>query len=455
MNALAGNFEEYLKQFPAIEQYDCRVSGGEYARINIRFHPENERDGSPFLLKSKLENKAVYTGLADFVITGAGQGFDNAMRPETTNYGIILLGYNYDKLCRIADSVRLYLAQNQRVDKVSVKSTRTGWEGEKPEYEFVFNVYDRDRLRLHMADNSLFYQSVRNLAGIGGISMRIPTTDGGMPLVIQADDSVKAGLWDIMNEPVATAADAYVKLRAFSTIGKERTGSDILRYNQQYQVVVNYNFIGDFALGALVQERAIKQVKSRLPVGYSIKEASAGFWSDHIVGLAGSVLLTIGIIFFLCALLLNSLRQALMVVSMIPVSFIGVFLTVALFDFKFDEGGYASFIVLSGIVVNWALFILNDHNNLAMTRRFLGQPRKTYIKAFNLKIIPIALSASSSILGLLPFVVAGAQEPFWFALAICTIGGLLCSVLATLLLMPVFMRGWQQQGSPHKTGKKW
>ncbi len=140
---------------------------------------------------------------------------------------------------------------------------------------------------------------------------------------------------------------------------------------------------------------------------------------------------------------------------MIPVSFMGVFLVVQFFHFDFDEGGFASFILLSGIVVNWALFILNDYNNFRNKARFRERPGLCYIRSFNYKIVPILLSATSSLLGFVPVLVNGRNEPFWYSLAICTIGGLLFSVLATIFVMPVFLPGERHEKAFAKRGGQW
>ena len=93
----------------------------------------------------------------------------------------------------------------------------------------------------------------------------------------------------------------------------------------------------------------------------------------------------------ICAILLESLKQPLAVVLIIPVSYVGVFLTFYLFDFRFDQGGFAAFLLLSGIVVNAALYILNDFNNLKKKLPSSIPRVRIFLKAYNGKIIPIFL----------------------------------------------------------------
>ena len=121
------------------------------------------------------------------------------------------------------------------------------------------------------------------------------------------------------------------------------------------------------------------------------------------------------------------------------ISFIGAFLTVSIFKFNPDEGAFAALILLSGLVVNAALYIMNDYNNLGK-KNMLLERKKLYLKAFNLKIVPIVLTIFSTVIGLMPFLAAGKSERFWFALAACTMGGLLFSLIGLVLYMPLFMK---------------
>lgn len=89
---------------------------------------------------------------------------------------------------------------------------------------------------------------------------------------------------------------------------------------------------------------------------------------------------------------------------MIPVSYIGVFLTFYWFKLNFDQGGFASFVLLCGITVNASIYILNEYNSVR--KRFPRlSPLRAYVKAWNTKVIPIFLTVTSTILGFVPFMV--------------------------------------------------
>ena len=154
------------------------------------------------------------------------------------------------------------------------------------------------------------------------------------------------------------------------------------------------------------------------------------------------LLLVIAIIYFMCSVLFESLLLPLVIISLIPISFIGVFLAFGISGWSFDQGGYASLIMLSGLVVNAGIYILHQYRGMLAGSGAVGKksPLQLYIRAFNNKIIPISLTVVSTVLGLIPFLMDGPNEVFWFAFAVGTMSGLLFSLLALVFVMPVWVR---------------
>lgn len=173
-------------------------------------------------------------------------------------------------------------------------------------------------------------------------------------------------------------------------------------------------------------------------MGY-VAEDDQQFWSwgEKDYKQYALLLIVIAIIFFTTAILFNSLKQPLAIIFVIPVSYIGVFLTFYLFGLNFDQGGFASFVLLCGITVNASIYILNEYNAVRCRFRRLS-PMRAYIKAWNAKIVPIFLTVVSTILGFIPFMVGEGKEAFWFPLAAGTIGGLLMSIFGIFVYLPIF-----------------
>ena len=143
----------------------------------------------------------------------------------------------------------------------------------------------------------------------------------------------------------------------------------------------------------------------------------------------------------------ESVRYPLAVIFMIPVSFIGLFLVFGLSDFSFDQGGFAAFVMLCGVVFNAGIYLVSTWQS--QCSRYIprhvspsdsaAKGLQAYIRAWNHKINPIMLTILSTILGLLPFLTDGPKEVFWFDFAIGTIGGMAFSVIALVFVLPVFL----------------
>ena len=175
-------------------------------------------------------------------------------------------------------------------------------------------------------------------------------------------------------------------------------------------------------------------------MGYTVEKDDGMFWSwnDEDSSQYALLLLVISIIFFISAILFNSLSQPLAIIFVIPISYIGVFLTFYLYGLNFDQGGFASFILLCGITVNASIYILNEYNSIRRLNHKIS-PLKAYTKAWNHKVIPIFLTVVSTILGFIPFMIGETKEAFWFPLAAGTIGGLVMSVIGIFVYLPVFV----------------
>lgn len=438
MNNVVRSFDNYLKQFPEVEQFKSRVSTGVYATITIKFRKDFANGSFPFLLKNRLEIKAANTGLADFSIVGIGQGFNNRLNIQSTNCALTLSGYNYQDLKRIAEQVKSLLIENSRVESIIISSERLGL-GTKNNYEYVFEVNDPEKLLTNNLSLRLINNSLTAFSDEEKIVNTIFDKGDYVPIIISSGNK-KASVWQVMNGAVKSDSGNYVRLKEFASIKKENTNGQILRVNQQYQLVVNYNFIGDRELAKLISNRTVEYISKDLALGYDIKGNEPNFWEKSKETLVWAIVLTIAIVFVICAVLLNSLRQSLAVIAMIPISFVGVFLAGYLLKYRFDEGSYTAFVILCGVVVTAALYILNDYNNAAN-----DYPTKSklllYLKAYNSKIIPILLSRFSILIGVVPIIIYSQNEPFWYPMAISTASGLLFSMIGILVFLPLFLKG--------------
>ena len=426
--------ENFLSKFDEIEMFQTSITAYNNSAITVQFKPEYEFSSFPYFLKEEITSKAISLGGMDWDVYGVGRGFSNSLNSGYKNSQIILEGYNYDQLYRYAEQLKRRLGENERVKEVEISGS-SGWNV-KTLYEYAID-FNHEGLGLNEVEIIQFYSFLKDKVYKANLSP-VYANNELQPVSLVSDSYGRFNVWDLNNRPVSIGEKQF-KLSSFGTIGKQKSGNDIHKTNQQYQLVVAYDFIGPEPLSKMVRERHEKELSDILPMGYSVRKFEWGGWDKKDKNQYFLILLVIVIIYFICSILLESLLQPFAIIFMIPISFIGVFLTFYLFDFNFDQGGFASFILLCGIVVNAGLYIINDYNNFCRAKGAKND-LTLYLKAFNHKIIPVFLTIISTVLSLVPFVWSGQKEVFWFAFAIGAIGGLIFSIVAILFYLPLFIR---------------
>ena len=261
----------------------------------------------------------------------------------------------------------------------------------------------------------------------------------GQPEVLRltSRQSEEYDVWSLANIPFEINGNSY-KLADFATVEKGLSPQKVAKENQQYRLCLQYEYIGSGEQGRKLLKKDLEEFNAGLPMGYMAEDEQQSWsWGSNDNKQYALLLIVIAIIFFTTSILFNSLKQPLAIIFVIPISYIGVFLTFYLFGLNFDQGGFASFVLLCGITVNASIYIMNEYNDIR--RRFPKlKPVRAFVKAWNVKIIPIFLTVVSTILGFIPFMVGTGKEAFWFPLAAGTIGGLIMSVLGIFIFLPIF-----------------
>ncbi|MDD4644874.1 MAG: efflux RND transporter permease subunit [Bacteroidales bacterium] len=440
MNDLMVEVERYLKDYEQIDQFVTSVSSARRAYMTINFKPEYEMGAFPFVLYSQLNDLANKLTAPDWNIQGVGQYFSNSLAESVGSQQIHLLGYNYEELMKYAEQVRNKAAEHPRASKFDIVSTQSGysyWGYRDPLYEYVIFM-DPQKLKLNQISPAQVYSYLRGYGINQSSDTRLFVNGSYEPVRMKSKQSDDFDIWMMGNTPIKSG-ESLIRLDNLGERHKEGSNKVICKENQQYRLTVAYDFIGATKLADLHRERVVDEVAATLPLGFSIKKSEYRAWQQEKNRQFLLILLVIVIIYLICSILLESLIQPLAVVAMIPISFVGLFLTFYLFDLSIDQGGFAAFILLSGIVVNAALYILSDYNHYMKDAPRNLTPVRLYIKSYQGKIIPITLTVLATVLGLVPFITEGDQEVFWFALAAGTMGGLIFSVLAIMIFMPAFL----------------
>lgn len=415
--------ENYLAHFEEIDVFETRIRSYDNGTITVWFKPEFEGTWLPSRIKGDVISMATNFGGANWSVSGIDDSyFNNNIVTDSRSYSISLTGYNADELNAYGERLVEYLSENRRVSGPEIWGA--GWN-DRPRTEFNLR-YDFEALSGRGISPYAYYSALQTPL-YDASALRLPYGGEYVNVRLVSSDKDALDLWHVDNSAVAVDTDRKMKLSEVGSISKDRTGLPIQKEDQSYLITVRFNFIGSYQLADKVMKEAVDWMNgSVLPLGFRASDDRGGWYYDHKEKYAWLILLVIAIIFVICAVHFNSLRLPLAIILMIPLSFVGLFLAFGLSDFTFDKGGFAAFVMLSGITVNAGIYLISEWLSCC-----------SYLHAFSRKIRPISLTILSTVLGLIPFLFDGPGEVFWFAFAVGTIAGLVFSVLALLLWLPV------------------
>ena len=435
MNLLVKKMETYLTEFKEIKQFQTSIYNPRRASIQIYFTREHQHSGFPYVLKANIISKALQLGGGSWNVYGLqDQGFSNDVRESAGSFQVKLYGYNYDELTYWAERLKEKLLEHRRIKEVVINSEFSWWKDDYSEY---YLKLDMERMAKENLTAMQLFTLLRPVFGKDISCGHILYENQTEQLKLTSRQSHEYDVWSLMNQPFSMNGKFY-KLSDLATVEKGQSPKKIVKEKQQYRLCLQYEYIGSNEQGRKILKKDLEEFNQILPMGYTAEDENRHWsWGEDDNGQYALLFVVIAIIFFLASILFNSLKQPLAIIFVIPISYIGVFLTFYLFELNFDQGGFASFVLLCGITVNASIYILNEYNAIRLRYPKLDQ-RIAYVKAWNAKAVPIFLTVVSTILGFIPFMVGDSKEGFWFPLAAGTIGGLVMSVIGIFFYLPIF-----------------
>ena len=432
MDVIMKEFENFLKGVEGIDQFVTWIQSGQSAQITITFKEAYEKSALPYQLKGRLSVKSTDWSGARWTIYGVGQGFYTGAGGEgIPSFRVTMKGYNYNELEKQSEVLAEKLLRHKRIQEVNTNE-RLSYDEQKTE-EYVLRL-DQGNMAVNRTNQYEVINALLDVSKPTGPSAYLALDDKNYGVVVRENESSKYSKYDLEENSLITSKDRIFKMTNFGTLSKESTTNALHKEDRQYIRMVAFEYMGSAKFGNEYLDEVLLEMKANMPIGYSASKQTWSWDWEKAKRQYGLILVLIVAIFFIAAVLFENLKQPFYIILVIPISFIGLLLIFSLFDFYFDQGGYAAFVMLAGLAVNAAIFIVNDLNNMKK-----GVYNRNILKAVAGKSVPILLTILSTCFGLIPFIMEGQNEIFWFSLAIGTIGGLVFSVLGVFLALPVFL----------------
>ena len=420
MDQVVRRVEDYLKPIGGLSAFRTNIYSGRYAQITIEFDQEEENRSLPYVLKNRLISRSLDWGGVDWNIYGVGRGFSNATGESLPAFRVKLKGYNYAELESLASSIGDKLLLHPRIKEVNLN--------DKISYQ------DETTKQLVLRPNNRFESDLfqNNIEYVRGASLGIyPTTylevnNRNVPVYFENKSANQFSIYPLLNHGNSVSFNHLGELRT------EVKSSSLYRENRQYIRVVSFEYYGSYRFGDEFLKKTLTEFE--FPQGYSYDRLQYQWGKNKVVRQYSLILFILVLIFVICASTFENLRLPLNIILIIPLSFIGIFLTFIWGEFYFDQGGYAAFILLAGITVNAAIFIVNE------ARLMKGNNwNRALINACGRKFTPVLLTILSTCFGLIPFLLEGQTKVFWFSFSIGVIGGLIFSIFLVFMVFPVML----------------
>ncbi len=296
--------------------------------------------------------------------------------------------------------------------------------------------YDRRKI----AKYGLNVEDLNNIITMGFAGKSAGTVFEGekqFDLVLRFDKEHHKSIEDIETATVQLPNGNQLPLSQFAAISFTKGPAKISRDNTKRRIVVGVN-VRNRDLESVVKD--VQQIigqEIKLPIGYTI-EYGGQFENLRTAKdrLMIAVPIALLLIFILLYFAFDSVKEALIIYSAIPMSAVGGVIFLYIRDLPFSISAGVGFIALFGIAVLNGIVLIEEFKELKA--RGISDINERIILGTKNRLRPVLLTAAAAALGFLPMAIstsAGAevQRP----LATVVVGGLISATALTLIVLPV------------------
>jgi HAE1 family hydrophobic/amphiphilic exporter-1 len=338
-----------------------------------------------------------------------------------------LRGHDLGRADALAAEIRRRMERVDGITDVRV-SRREG----QPEERLHF-----DRERLAQLGISVREAARVVQANLGGLEAgRFREEGEEYPIVVRLRPEDRLTRQDLRNVSLRTPDGTTVPLAAVVASERGRVPTEIDRVDGQRVTYVTAGLESGAALGDAIAAVQRSLAGLALPDGYSIR--FGGEFEEQLLArrdFAVAIVMALLLIYMLMAAQFERFLDPLVVMLSVPVSLVGVVPALLLTGTTLNIQSVMGLVMLVGIVVNNAIVLVDAVNLLRRDHR-MGAA-EAVVEAGRLRLRPILMTTTTTVLGLLPMALGiGAGAEIQAPLARVVIGGLTVSTLVTLVLIP-------------------
>ena len=382
------------------------------------------------VVSKKIKDIATGLGAEDVMVSG-DMDISSMSAMGGSGISIELYGEDTDKLRTAALRAEEIMRNTRGVEEVSDTDEET-----EPQLQVTVNKNKAMRKGFTTAE---VYQQVAAALSEGQRSGSMIRDGMERDIMVSSDQREDVTVADLKNLVISkTGQDGETvkaRLGSLAEITKERSMASIDHIDQNRVVTVS---------GSVSEESNVTlttdEVRERIEKDSAFEGVDVEFGgereaiADAMGQLTQMMLLGLMLIYLVMVAQFQSFRSPFIIMFTVPLGFTGGFLALLITGQEFSVVSMVGFIVLSGIIVNNGIVLVDQINRC----RYEGmEKREAIIQACSTRIRPVLMTALTTVLGLVPMVIGfGTGSEMMQPVAISCIGGLLYATLTTLFIVP-------------------
>lgn len=256
------------------------------------------------------------------------------------------------------------------------------------------------------------------------------------PIIVRADESVRLSPTQFGAIRITGKDGSTVPLSSVAKLERAAGPVKIDReMGSRYSVVIA-NVSGRDLVGFVEEAKAGVAKKLTLPTGYRITWGGQFENQQRAASrLAVVIPVALGLIFIMLFSTFRSVRQALLILSIIPFALVGGIVALWITGEYLSVPASVGFIALLGITVLNGIVLVSYFNQLQASGMAMAE---VVVQGARRRLRPVMMTASITAFGLIPLLFAtGPGSEIQRPLAIVVIGGLITATALTLMLLPI------------------
>ncbi len=470
-----------IAKVPALDEFFFVVSRGRVFMLTTSKDPENVRPVKEILIRAMNRIPGSYGYVPRRSIFGRHSGGSNSVEVE-------VVGTDMPRLKTSAAHLQEKLWNE--FSKFAVRNDPMSFNEAGPERRIVIDQVRAKELGLSVQSLAVAARAMVDGAIVGDFNFEGDNID----LVVIRDPAIELDPDKLPDVPLAITEEdgrkTILPLGELVHFVEADASQSIRRVEQRRAVTFTVN---------PPPEMALEDAQARIEELVAVSRREGGMTSDVRVNLSGNAdkltqtrtallghwdgwnidslssvglsrfFLALVITYLLMAALFESFLYPFVILLSVPMATVGGFIGLRLVRSldptqQLDTLTMLGFIILIGVVVNNAILLVHQALNFM---RGIGEseesicralpPREAIRQSVKTRIRPIFMTTATSVFGMLPLVLApGPGSELYRGVGAVVVGGLICSTLFTLLVVPLLLslvidakrlllRGWSEE----------